>query len=142
MERHNSKIMLTFKKSSTPAPSVGEDYSNEIDQVVPDQNMSLEEILTRFTRGETLPVGFDVQEGDADSDNPLNIDLEKIANSDLVDKEEFINKLRQVQQEYEKQEAEKAAALKAKKEEEFKKLDEKRIRIAARKLAKTEAKKS
>lgn len=126
---------MQFKKSSIPAPSVGADYSEIESIVVPDQSMSLEEILTRFVRGEQLPVGMETQEGD-DSDSPLNVDLEKLANSDLVDKEEFVGKLKALQAEYNKQEKEKAEAVALKKKQEFEKLDQKRIRIAARKLAK------
>lgn len=129
---------MKFKKSSIPSPSVGTDYSNVVDQVVPDQNMSLHEILTRFTRGEVLPVGKDVNDGvqeESDTHFLANVDLEKLATSDLVDKEEFVNKLRSIQQEYDKQQAEKAAALKAKQKEEFAKADAKRIRMAAKKLA-------
>lgn len=132
---------MKFKKSSIPVPSEGTDYSNEVDQVVPDQSMSLDEILTRFTRGEQLPVGMDVQEGD-DSDNPLNVDLEKLANSDLVDKEEFIDKLKELQSQYNKQEKEKAEKEAEKKRKEFEALDAKRIRIAAKKLAAKESTKS
>lgn len=132
---------MKYKLSSLPEPSLGEDYSNEVDQVVPDQSMSLEEILTRFVRGESLPVGMEVQEGD-DSDNPLNVDLEKLANSDLVDKEEFVGKLRDLQARYDAQEKKKAAELEEKKRKEFAEKDAKRIRMAARKLAKENKEKS
>lgn len=125
---------MNYVKSSKPEPSEGVSFENEVDQVVPDQSLSLEEILTRFTRGEAMPVGMETQEGIED-DNPLNVDLEKLANSDLVDKEEFIGKLRDLQNEYTKQEKQKAAEVAAKKAEEYKKLDAKRIRIAAKKLA-------
>lgn len=131
---------MFYKKSSIPEPSLGEDYSNEIDIVVPDQSLTLEEILTRFTRGETLPVGMDVNDGE-DSDNPLNIDLEKLANSDLVDKEEFIGKLRSLKNEYQEQERKKAAEVKAEQQKKFEELDKKRIRIAAKKLAAEESSK-
>lgn len=126
---------VSFKKGAWPAPAPGEDYSQEIDQVVPDDSLSLEEILIRFTRGEALPVGHDVQDGE-DSDNPLNVDLEKLRNSDLVDKEEFIEKLKEVQRKYDAQEKEKAAVEEKKRQEEFARKDAKRIRLAARKLAK------
>lgn len=126
---------MEFKKSAIPVPSKGTDYSKEVDIVVPDQSMSLQEILERFTRGEPLEVGHDVQDGD-DSDNPLNIDLEKLANSDLVDKAEFVEKLKDVQRRYNVQEKEKAAKIKAQKLEEYKRKDQKRIQAAARKIAK------
>lgn len=134
---------MKYKLSSIPEPALGVDYSEEVDLVVPDQSMSLEEILYRFTRGESLPVGFDVNfDEDSDMSNPLNVDLEKIANSDLVDREEFIDKLKDVQRRYNEQEKAKAEAEAKRKEEEFKKLDEKRIRLAARKLAKESSNKS
>lgn len=131
---------MNFKKSSIPKPAQGTDYSNVIDQVVPDQSMSLEEILTRFVRGESLPVGKEVNHGD-ESDNPLNVDLEKLANSDLVDKEEFIDKLKDLQEKYNAQEAKKAQAEAERKRKEFEELDKKRIRTAARKLAKENSQK-
>lgn len=127
---------MKYKINAIPEPDLGVDYSNEIDAVVPDQSMSLEEILQRFTRGEQLPIGMEVSEGDESGDNPLNMDLEKIANSDLVDKEEFIGKLRDIQKRYDTQEREKREAEAKRKQEEFEKLDQKRIRMAARKLAK------
>lgn len=127
---------MQYKKSSIPSPWEGVDYTGVEDIVVPDQSMSLEEILHRFTRGETLPVGMEMEMGDDSLDNPLNIDLEKLANSDLVDKEEFIGKLRDVQARYNEQEKQKAADAKAKADAKFKELDEKRIARAARELAK------
>lgn len=131
---------MKFKLSSCPEPSEGQDYTNEIDQVVPDQGLSLEEILTRFTRGEPLDVGFDTNQGSED-ENPLNIDLEKLANSDLVDKAEFIGQLQELQKKYEDQEKAKAAEAAAKKQKEFEELDKKRIQTAARKLAKDNSQK-
>lgn len=131
---------MKYKKSSIPEPSLGEDYSNEVDQVVPDQSMSLDEILTRFVRGEALPVGMDVQEGDEDADPTLsNVDLEKLANSDLVDKAEFVDRLTELQKKYNDQEKEKARLLAEKKQKEYEALDQKRIRLAAKKLAAKES---
>lgn len=131
---------MKFKKLSIPEPSVGTDYFDVIDQVVPDQSMSLDEILTRFVRGESLPVGFDVQEGDENETRPelADVDLEKLANSDLVDKAEFVDKLKNLQYAYDKQEREKAEIIKAEKQKKFEELDKKRIRMEARKLAKSE----
>lgn len=92
-----------------PAPSDGVDFSKEESVVVPDQSMSLQEILERFTRGEPLPVMHETQYGDDDLDNPLNEDLEKMANADLVDKAEYRDRLKEVQVNYEKQEKIKSA---------------------------------
>lgn len=122
-------------KHAYPPPSEGIDYSKEVDQVVPDQSLSLEEILHRFTRGESLPVGMETQDGYED-ENPLNIDLEKLANSDLVDKEEFIGKLKALQHEYNVQEKKKAEQTEQERQKEFAKKDAARIKRAAQKLAK------
>lgn len=126
---------MKFKSSAIPNPSLGEDYSQVEDIVVPDQSMSLEEILVRFTRGEPLQVGFDAEFGSEEMDNPLNVDLEKLANSDLVDKEEFIRSLKELQGRYNKQEKEKADKLAAEKLAAFEKKDALRIKRAAKKLA-------
>lgn len=125
---------MQYKKSSLPEPWEGVDYTNEIDQVIPDQSMTLEEILTRFTRGETLPVGMEFADGDEEGDNPLGVDLEKVKNSDLVDKAEFIEKLKDVQRQFDEQEQKKAADKKAAEAKAFAEKDAKRIRMAARKL--------
>lgn len=83
----------------------GLDLSKQEVLVVPDQSLSIQEILDRFTIGEELPIGRGVQYGeDEDMDNPLNVDLEKMADADLVDKAEYTEKLREVQRRYEKQE--------------------------------------
>lgn len=88
--------MMKYVAIAIPDPSVGQDYSKEKDIVVPNQSMSLKEILDRFTREQSLPVGMDVQDGDPDLDNPLNVDLEKMAVADLVDKEEYKNSLKEI----------------------------------------------
>lgn len=74
---------------------------------VPNQNMSLKEILTRFTRNEALPIGKDqtFHEGE--------YDLEKVKASDLVDKAEFIDKMKETQSAYKKQELAKEKAARA-----------------------------
>lgn len=130
-------MSMKFKSVACPAPSVGADYSNEEDILVPDQGLSLREILERFTRGESLPVGQPTEYGeDEDFDNPMNVDLEKAANMDLVEKQEFVERLQDYQTRYDAQEKRKEKdALEA--SEKAKKLaEEKRIRIAAKKLAK------
>lgn len=135
--------MMKFKKGAIPEePDKGVDFSNEKSIVVPDQAMSLQTILEKFTRGEELAIGMDSEFGDDNLDNPLNVDLEKLATADLTEKAEFVEELRKVQNDWrsvekaeaEKAEAERAAAVKA--------ADEKRIRAAARKLAKENSKKS
>lgn len=92
---------MKFKSLAIPSPSVGTDYTNVIDQVVPDQSMSLREILTRFTRGEKLPVGHEVSYHESDTD------LEKLTNADLVDKADFVDKMKEVKVRFDKQEKKK-----------------------------------
>lgn len=99
--------------------------------VVPNQSMSLEEILSRFTRGEPLEIG---REGAQYDDGPE--DLEKVSHMDLVDRAEFVDKLKQTQKRYDKQEA-------RKKGEEKTRLEKLAIdKIAAEKKAAEEAAKA
>lgn len=104
---------MKYKKTSIPNPSLGVDYSKEVDQVVPDQSMSLQEILARFTRGEPVPVGHETSEGIQEDD------LEKLKHADLVDKAEYKEKLEEIKTKYEKQEAAKAKKQKQKEAEEL-----------------------
>lgn len=67
--------------------------------VVPNQSLSLQEILERFTRGEPLEIG---RIGAVYDDGAE--DLEKMAHADLVDKQEFVDKLKQTNKLWEKQE--------------------------------------
>lgn len=79
--------------------------------VVPDQSLSLQEILLRFTRNEQLPIGKDVQFHESDDD------LEKVSKMDLVDRAEYVDKLKETQKGFEKQERKKAADIKKRAEE-------------------------
>lgn len=101
---------MKFKGTAIPRPSEGLRIT-EPDQVVPDQSLSLREILMRFTRHEALPVGNKTQFGngqDPEGDSPLNIDLEKAAHWDLVERDEFNAKVADMKSQFEKQEQEKA----------------------------------
>lgn len=66
--------------------------------VLPNQALSLSEILQRFTRGEPIAIGKETSYHESEDD------LEKVSHLDLVDREEFVNKLRSTKKEYEKQE--------------------------------------
>lgn len=62
--------------------------------VVPDQSLSLREILKRFTRHEALPIGSNTHYGsdgsiDPESDSEFNIDVEKARYWDLTEKDDF-----------------------------------------------------
>lgn len=98
----------------------GQDYSNVVDLTIPDQSLSLQDILERFTRNETLPVDMGGEFGDEDFDNPLNVDLEKMGRADLTEKADYYNALEQLKKRYkaqEKAEADKAEAIAKKAEE-------------------------
>jgi len=122
---------MRFKSIAIPKVTQGVSFVGEVDQVVPDQSMSLAYILERFTRGEAVPVGH---EGHFDEES--DIDLEKLQKADLVDKAEYVERLEDVKKRHEKQE--KAKAVKKAEADALaaKVAEEKRIRIAARKLAK------
>lgn len=89
---------MKFRSTTIPKPALGADFSKEKVQVVPDQSLSLQEILTRFTRGESLEIG---REGNF-HDSPD--DLEKIAHLDLVEREEYIESMKEIQKRYKEQE--------------------------------------
>lgn len=119
-----------FKSKSIPPISPGYDCTHQVKEVVPDQSMSLREILERFTRGEAVPIG---KEGtfDEDSDSEDSVDLEKMGKADLVDKEEYYAKLQDTKNAYEKQEkaknAKAAKLAKEKAEAEYKAAIEKEV---------------
>lgn len=77
--------------------------------VVPDQSLTLEEILRRFTRGEPLEIG----RTDGVYDDEGEDDLEKVQHMDLVDREEFVDRLKETKKQFEKQEKQRAKDEKA-----------------------------
>lgn len=82
--------MVKFKSRAWPDPSPGTDFTNAKKLVVPDQALSLQEILDRFTRNEALAIGKDVDfDDDPDLENPLNVDLEKLVRKDPVERDEY-----------------------------------------------------
>lgn len=91
---------MKYKSIASPAPWKGVKLGDK-KLVVPNQSMPLEEILKRFTRGEPINVGKEAQYDDGPDD------LEKMAHMDLVDREEYIDRLKATQRGYEKQEKEK-----------------------------------
>lgn len=100
-----------FKAIAWPDASKGESFEGQPVLVVPNQSLSLQDIIERFTRGEAVPVGNDVNFHDSDDD------IEKIRHMDLVDREEFMNSLERIQERYKefeqrkaKEQAEKIAA--------------------------------
>lgn len=112
---------MRYKTVAFPVMSKGVSFEGVKKSVVPNQALTLQEILARFTRGEAVNVA---REGNY-HDGPD--DLEKVANMDLVDKQEYIDNLKTTQKNYEKQERKKAADLKKASEE--KALQEARERL-------------
>lgn len=94
---------MKFKSIACPEPSEGFRITDK-KGVVPNMAMSLQEILERFTRGEPLEIGKEASYDDGDDD------LEKVSHGDLVDRAEFVDKLKATSKAYEKQEKEKAKA--------------------------------
>lgn len=102
---------MKYKSVSLPAPSKGTEAKGP-ELVAPNQALSLRQILERFTRNQAVPVGRDHSYDEGEDD------LEKVAHMDLVDKAEFVEKLKQTQKDFEKQEKAKAAAQRKKLEDE------------------------
>lgn len=98
---------MKFKSLAFPFPSEGVKPSGK-NLFVPNQSLSLEEIISRFTRGEALAIGRETSYHESDDD------LEKVSTMDLVDKEEYVNKLKETQKEYDKQEKRKKSKLEEK----------------------------
>lgn len=94
--------MGKFKSHAWPAPSKGVIYTDK-PMVQPNQSMSLQEILERFTRNEALPIGREVNYHESEDD------LEKVQHMDLVDREEFVNGLKETRKRFDSQEAKKKA---------------------------------
>lgn len=67
---------------------IGQDFSDEKTVTIPDQSMSLKEILRRFVRRESLPVEHKGVYAEGFGD------LEKMVNEDFVEQEERINELK------------------------------------------------
>lgn len=90
----------------------GQDYSKVVKRTQPNQSMSLQTILERFTRNEPLSIGKDVSYSESEDD------LEKLIHLDPVDRAAYIRKMQEVQDKYNQQQAD---ALKKMQEEERKK---------------------
>lgn len=88
---------MKYKTNSIPAPSEGADFTGIKSVVVPDQSLSLKEILERFTRGEPLSIGREPMFHDSEDD------LEKLRYLDLVDQDEYRDHLVETQTLYRKQ---------------------------------------
>lgn len=134
---------MKFKSIAIPEPDKGCAHGKpvRVSIAVPNQSMSLREMLQRFVRKEPLPVAHSGHYGsdgeiDPDSDSEFNIDQEKAKGWDLTEKEEFADKVRAKHAEWHALEQEKKRKEKAEAELKAKAEWEKKVRIEARKLAK------
>lgn len=97
--------MMVISKSAYGQAYKGQDFSKVPDITLPDQSLSLQEILDRFTRNEPLPVDMGGEySGEDDFDNPLNVDIEKLARADITEKAEYYNALEELKKRYMDQE--------------------------------------
>lgn len=93
-------MKLSFKQKAIPNPSDGLDLSGEELITVPDQSLSLQEILDRFTRKESLPIANDgLYEND--NDEVGETDLGKFHAMDIVDQYSHIENMFEKQKRYE-----------------------------------------
>lgn len=100
--------MMKFLAIASPAPSAG--LVIKCPKItVPDQSMSLQEILERFVREQPLAIGKHTfgSEGDSDDEILKGRDVEKVGGLDLVEKEDLIREQKDVQKRFEEQEARK-----------------------------------
>lgn len=76
---------MKYKSIALPKPSQGESFEGQVSLVRPDETMSLEEILLRFSKGESLDIGQKFFYPDTEDE----IDYEKMHRMDLVEIEEI-----------------------------------------------------
>jgi len=104
--------MYKFNSVAFPKPSLGSVVKNPGGKItVPDQALTIREIMERFTRGEALPIGAQTAFGDENLENPLNVDFEKLAVADLVDKQEYSDALSELKKRYDAQEERRKKAI-------------------------------
>lgn len=132
---------MVSKANAFPKPWDGVSFEGVKDQVVPDQSLTLKEILTRFVRGEALPVGQKHTYGsdgsiDPESESNFNVDLEKAKHWDLTEKAEFRDAVMAERERLGKVEASKKKDADEKKALADKAAFDKKVRIAAKKYAK------
>lgn len=118
---------MKYKNSSLPPSRKGVDYSKEELLTKPNESMSLTEIISRFMRGEALPVGQDGEYFEGEED------LEKLKKMDIVDRTEYKDRMTKIVEQYQKEEEERKAQLLKDERDKFIKDVEKRARIKAKK---------
>lgn len=103
MELHNFNFFMKTRPLIAPKPSQGVSFVGIKSLVVPNQALSIAEILERFTRGEPVNVGKQVTFHDSEDD------IERISHQDIVERSEFVEKLKKVRSDFDLQEKRKAA---------------------------------
>lgn len=119
--------MLEFKNCAVAGPRKGVNYSKEVLLTKPNESMSLNEIISRFMRGEALPVGQDGEYFEGEED------LEKLKKMDIVDRTEYKERMTKIVEQYQKEEDERKAQLLEDERQKFIKDVEKRARLKAKK---------
>lgn len=131
LKKEKPKRGLKFRAIAFPATSVGTSFKDVKKAVIPDQSIGLEKLLKRFTRGESMPVLHQGNYGVVG-----NYDLEKMKFLDPVERGEIIESMKFIESKFKKQkDAEEAAQKEAAEKKALEDYD-KKVRIAARKIAK------
>lgn len=91
----------------------GQDFSKEEVLTLPNQAMSLQEILERFVRNEPLAIGKDVNFHESEDD------IEKLRRLDPVDRAAYIRKMQEVQDKFNLQEQKRKEAMEEKARKDF-----------------------
>lgn len=121
--------MIQYKSIVSPSPRpASRDWTKVEKLTVPDQSLSLQDILERFTRKEALPIGKEVSYNDeVEIDSPFAVDLEKLAKADIIDKNEAVAQWKEVSQTYEREQKAREAQQKKAAEKAAKEAEESRI---------------
>lgn len=125
---------MKFRALAAPPKSVGQSFKGVKHIVLPNQAMTLQQILDRFTRGQPLPIGQSTF-GTEEENRSFGIDLEKLAFMDLAEKDEYKKQLDAVVARYneiqtnekKRKSVETQEALKAQEEARIQKLVEDRV---------------
>lgn len=91
----------------------GQNYSKEVVLTLPNQALSLAEIIERFVRHEPLQIGKDVSYHESEDD------LEKLQRLDPVDRMAYIRKMQDIQDKFKQQEEDRRIKLEEKTRAEF-----------------------
>lgn len=120
---------MKFKSVAVPFPAKGQTGFGPI-LVQPNQAMTLQEILERFTRNESLDIGKMTAYDEMSDD-----DLGKLKFMDLVDQEEFIQRQKEIVRRYQDQEKRREESERKAAQEKILAEEREKVAIAARREA-------